>query len=156
MENGFDPLCFAFGIPRNFRYAVWLCKPWSRPLWIFRSSKFWKPLCRGGINRRAPIGAENVLSKSSASSLLVRVHIFDPLIRTRTCAYRGVRNASFLQNFTYVFNGWSPSRPCIIGSTPLLFMGRLLLKEACTDNGPSRDGVKLGFSLSNWLRCVVI
>ena len=27
-----------------------------------------------------------------------------PLIRTRTCAYQGVRNVSFSENFAYVLN----------------------------------------------------
>ena len=32
----------------------------------------------------------------------------DPLIRTRTCAYQGVRNVSFTENFAYyVLNEWS-------------------------------------------------
>ena len=29
---------------------------------------------------------------------------FCPLIRTRTCAYQGVRNVSFSENFTYLLN----------------------------------------------------
>ena len=29
-----------------------------------------------------------------------------PLISTHTCAYRGVRNVSFSENFAYVLNGW--------------------------------------------------
>ena len=28
-------------------------------------------------------------------------------MRTRSCAYQGVRNVSFLENFAYVLNGWS-------------------------------------------------
>ena len=31
-----------------------------------------------------------------------------PLIPTRTLAYQGVRNVSFLENFGYVLNEWSP------------------------------------------------
>ena len=30
-----------------------------------------------------------------------------PVIRTRAFAYKGLRNISFLENFTYVLNGWS-------------------------------------------------
>ena len=30
-----------------------------------------------------------------------------PLIRTRMCAYQGVRNVSFSENFVYVLNGWT-------------------------------------------------
>ena len=29
-----------------------------------------------------------------------------PLIRTRTCAYQGVRNVNFSENFAYVLNEW--------------------------------------------------
>ena len=36
-----------------------------------------------------------------------KTSISNPLIRTRTCAYQGVRNASFSGNFAYVLNGWS-------------------------------------------------
>ena len=32
---------------------------------------------------------------------------FFPLISTRTCAYQGVRNVSFSENFAYVLNEWS-------------------------------------------------
>ena len=35
-----------------------------------------------------------------------RTNISNPLIRTRTCAYQGVRNVSFSKNFEYVPNGW--------------------------------------------------
>ena len=35
-----------------------------------------------------------------------KTNISDPLIRTRTCAYHGVRSVSFLENFAYVLNGW--------------------------------------------------
>ena len=37
-----------------------------------------------------------------------KTKIPDPLIRTRTCAYYGVRNVSFSENFAYALNGWSP------------------------------------------------
>ena len=30
---------------------------------------------------------------------------YNPLIRTRTCAYQGVKNVSFSENFAYVLNG---------------------------------------------------
>ena len=30
-----------------------------------------------------------------------------PLTRLRTCAYQGVRNVSFSENFAYVLSGWS-------------------------------------------------
>ena len=30
-----------------------------------------------------------------------------PLIPTRTCAYQGVRNVSFLENFPYLLNEWA-------------------------------------------------
>ena len=34
-----------------------------------------------------------------------KTNISNPLIRTRTCAYQGVRNVSFSENFAYVLNG---------------------------------------------------
>ena len=35
-----------------------------------------------------------------------KTNISYPLIRTRMCAYQGVRNVSFPENFAYVLNGW--------------------------------------------------
>ena len=35
-----------------------------------------------------------------------KTNISNPPIRTRTCAYQGVWNVSFSENFTYVSNGW--------------------------------------------------
>ena len=37
-----------------------------------------------------------------------KTNISNPLIRTHTCAYQGIRNVSFLENFAYVLNGWPP------------------------------------------------
>ena len=37
-----------------------------------------------------------------------KTNIANPLVRRRTCAYQGVKNVSFSENFTYVLNGWSP------------------------------------------------
>ena len=34
-----------------------------------------------------------------------KTNVSNPLIRTRTCAYQGVRNVSFSENFAYVLNG---------------------------------------------------
>ena len=36
---------------------------------------------------------------------IFRKTISNPLIRTRTCAYQGVRNVNFAENFAYVLNG---------------------------------------------------
>ena len=35
-----------------------------------------------------------------------KTNIYNSLIRTRTCAYPGVRDVSFSENFAYVLNGW--------------------------------------------------
>ena len=35
-----------------------------------------------------------------------KTNISYPLIHTRTCAYQGVRNVSFSENFAHVLNGW--------------------------------------------------
>ena len=35
-----------------------------------------------------------------------KTNMSNPLIRTSTCAYQGVRNVSFSENFAYVLNGW--------------------------------------------------
>ena len=35
-----------------------------------------------------------------------KTNISNPLIRTRTCGYQGVRNVSFSEHFAYVVNGW--------------------------------------------------
>ena len=39
-----------------------------------------------------------------------KTNISNPLILTRTCAYQGVRNVSFSENFAYVLNGWPSSK----------------------------------------------
>ena len=36
-----------------------------------------------------------------------KTNISNLLIRTRTCAYLGIKNVSFPGNFSYVLNGWS-------------------------------------------------
>ena len=33
--------------------------------------------------------------------------ISNPLIRKRMCAYQGVKNVSFLENFAYILTEWS-------------------------------------------------
>ena len=38
--------------------------------------------------------------------MFLKCNIYNPLIRTRTYAYQGVRNVSFSENFAYVLNGW--------------------------------------------------
>ena len=43
-----------------------------------------------------------------------KTNISYPLIRTRTCAYQGVRNASFSENLAYVLNEWSPIKLTMI------------------------------------------
>ena len=35
------------------------------------------------------------------------ITIFYPLIRTRMCAFQGVRNVSLSENFEYILNAWS-------------------------------------------------
>ena len=35
-----------------------------------------------------------------------KTNISNSLISTRTCAYQGVRNVSFSEDFAYVLNGW--------------------------------------------------
>ena len=40
-----------------------------------------------------------------------KTNISNPLIRTRTCAYQGVRNVSFSENFAYVLNAWPLTAP---------------------------------------------
>ena len=44
-----------------------------------------------------------------------KANISKPLIHTRTCAYQGVRNVSFSENFAYVLNGWPLHRICLPG-----------------------------------------
>ena len=44
-----------------------------------------------------------------------KTSISKPLISTRTCAYQGVRNVSFLENFAYVLNGWCLHQICLSG-----------------------------------------
>ena len=43
-------------------------------------------------------------SFSTYAKFSEKTNISYPLIRTRTCAYKGVRITSFLENFAYVLN----------------------------------------------------
>ena len=54
-----------------------------------------------------------------------KTNISYPLIRTRTCAYQGVRNVSFLESFAYVLNEWSLNH----FGTPLYFTLHFQLKH---------------------------
>ena len=45
------------------------------------------------------------LSIKYIRKIFQKTNISEPLIRTRTCAYQGVRNVSFSENFAYVLNG---------------------------------------------------
>ena len=69
---------------------------------IFRKTNISYPLIRTKI----------YIHQSYKRSLIQRVlkifrktNTFYPLIPTRTCAYHGVRNVSFSENFAYVLNG---------------------------------------------------
>ena len=48
--------------------------------------------------------------KGSSIKYLLKIfrktNISNPLTRTRTHAYHGIRNVSFSENFAYVLNGW--------------------------------------------------
>ena len=43
-------------------------------------------------------------SFSTYAKFCEKLAFFDPLIRTRTCPYQGVRNVSSSENFAYVLN----------------------------------------------------
>ena len=45
---------------------------------------------------------------STYAKFFRKTNIYNPLIRTRTCACQEVRKVSFSENFAYVFNGWPP------------------------------------------------
>ena len=66
-------------------------------------------LCQSNVTDKS----ELLFSYMGPSIMYVRkifrkTNISNPLIRTRTCAYKGVGNVSFSENFAYVLNGWSP------------------------------------------------
>ena len=54
-----------------------------------------------------------------------KTNISNPLIRTCTCEYQGVRNVSFLENFAYVLNGlpriWIFSKNLNLTAVDLLY-----------------------------------
>ena len=54
--------------------------------------------------------ASATLTKGSSIKYVRRIfqktNISNPLIGTRTCAYQGIRNVSFSENFAHVLNGW--------------------------------------------------
>ena len=51
------------------------------------------------LNRQGP-------SIKYVRKIFRKSNISNPLIRTRKCAYQGVRNVSFSEHFAYVLNGW--------------------------------------------------
>ena len=67
-----------------------------------------------------------------------KINICNPLIRTRPCAYQGVRNVSFSESFVYVLNGWPP----INQSINQYFFIKMYLRETlgilcmCVREGP--------------------
>ena len=46
----------------------------------------------------------NIVEKSSGK-IFRKINISYPMIRPRTCAYQGLRNVNFSENFVYVLNG---------------------------------------------------
>ena len=44
---------------------------------------------------------------STNAKFFEKLTFLNPLIRTRSCAYQGVRKVSFSENFAYVLNGRS-------------------------------------------------
>ena len=63
-----------------------------------------------GITGEHCIRNNDVLAVSKGSSIkyarkiFQKTNISNPLIRTRTCAFLGVRNVSFSENFAYILN----------------------------------------------------
>ena len=53
----------------------------------------------------------------------LKTNISNPLIRTRTYVYQGVRNVSFFENFAYVIN--DPSHQCYASLTLQISLGIL-------------------------------
>ena len=47
---------------------------------------------------------------SYVRKIFLKTNISYLVIRKRTCAYQGVRNVSFLENFVYVLNEWSQTQ----------------------------------------------
>ena len=64
-----------------------------------------------GLNQTNPSNDFLLLKNHMGSSIKYAPKIFrktnisNPPVRTRTCAYQGVRNAGFSENFAYVLNG---------------------------------------------------
>ena len=58
------------------------------------------------INQLISITHAMGLSIKYVRKIFWKTNISNSVIRTRTCAYQGVRNVSFPENFVYVLNGW--------------------------------------------------
>ena len=67
----------------------------------YKESKNLKVLCFQGVQKET-IGGSCI---KYVHKIFRKTNISNPLIRTRTCAYQGVRNISFSENFPYVLNG---------------------------------------------------
>ena len=73
--------------------------------WLFLSFPVCWLLVKSSVNKSAhPIRDH---SFSTYAKFSEKTNVSYPLIRTRTCAYQGVRNVSFSENFAYVLNEWS-------------------------------------------------
>ena len=76
-----------------------------------------------------------------------KTNISNILIRTRTCAYQGVTNVSFSENFAYVLNEWPPmvssfSRLIIVFNV-VLYICTLCVKS------PNLNNLSLEFCFSS-------
>ena len=68
------------------------------------------PLVNTAPIRQPPVLRSQGSSIEYARKIFRKTNISYPLIRTRTCAYQGVRNVSFSENFAYVLNAWALSK----------------------------------------------
>ena len=84
-------------VPRN---GISLSKsPWITSLNLFFVTEYVKTRSYGSTG---PLGVG--LSIKYVHKIFQKTNISNPLIRTRTCAYQGVRNVIFTEYFAYVLN----------------------------------------------------
>ena len=79
---------------------------------------------------------------SSYAKVFRQTNISDPLIRTLTCVYQGVKIISFWEKFAYALNGWSKMKQEFIDDLSVRLMNRKVVWEKLKIENEICSGMK--------------
>ena len=100
-----------------------------KPAWKYAKLFFTVTAKNARGNKMRVIHSVGDHSFISLQKIFQKTNISYPLIRTRTCAYQGVRDVSFSENFANVINEGSLGRLWTL--KPVLFLGSWCRIETC-------------------------